>query len=65
MSFFLMLNLNEDILKNAGNQTVDGPRWLPLYFFPYMEVNGDQQLFGSSKFFRISSYVFNIRKKLI
>ncbi len=30
-----------------------------------MEVNGDQQLFGSSKFFQISSFVFNIRKKLI
>ncbi len=29
--------------------------------FPTMEVNGDQQLFGSSKFFKISSSVFNIR----
>ncbi len=29
-----------------------------------MEVNGDQQMFGSSKFFKISSFVFNIRKKL-
>ncbi len=26
--------------------------------FP-MEINGDQQLFGSSKFFKISSFVFN------
>ncbi len=26
-SFFLMWNI-EDILKNAGNQTVDGPHWL-------------------------------------
>ncbi len=25
MSYFLMLNLKEDILKNAGNQTVVGP----------------------------------------
>ncbi len=25
MSFFLMLNIKEDILKNAGNQTVDVP----------------------------------------
>ncbi len=33
--------------------------------FPTMEVNGDQQLLGSSKFFRISSFVFSIRKKLI
>ncbi len=33
--------------------------------FPIMEVNRDQQLFGSSKFFKISYFVFNIRKKLI
>ncbi len=30
-----------------------------------MEVNRDQQSFGSSKFFKISYFVFNIRKKLI
>ncbi len=29
MSFFLKLNIKEDILKNAGNQRVDGPNWLP------------------------------------
>ncbi len=28
MSFF-MLNIKEGILKNAGNQTVDRPCWLP------------------------------------
>ncbi len=28
-SFFLMLNIKEYILKNAGNQTVDGPNWVP------------------------------------
>ncbi len=56
-----MLNIKEDILKNAGNQKVDGPHWLPLHF----SVSGDQQLFGSSKSFKISSFVFNIRKKLI
>ncbi len=33
--------------------------------FPIMEVNGDKQLFGSSKLFKISYFVFNIRKKLI
>ncbi len=33
--------------------------------FSTMEVNGDQQLFGSIKIFIISSFVFNIRKKLI
>ncbi len=30
-----------------------------------MEVNGDQQQFGSSQFFRISYFVFNIENKLI
>ncbi len=29
-------------------------------YFPIMEVNGDQQLFGSLKFFKISYFVFNI-----
>ncbi len=28
MIFFLLLNTEEDILKNVGNQTVDGPQWL-------------------------------------
>ncbi len=61
MSFFLMLNKKEDILKNAGNQTADGPHDFHSILCPTMEVNGDQQLFGSSKFFKISSFVFNIR----
>ncbi len=30
-----------------------------------MEVNGDHQLFDSSKLFKISSFMFNIRQKLI
>ncbi len=29
MSFSTMLNTKEDILKSAGNLTVDGPHWLP------------------------------------
>ncbi len=28
MSFFLLLSTKEDILKNVGNQTVDGIHWL-------------------------------------
>ncbi len=59
MSFFLMLNIKVDILKNAGNQTVDGPHWLSISF-PTLEVNGDQQLFDPSKFFKISSFVLNM-----
>ncbi len=31
VSFLLMLNTKEDILKNAGNRTVDGPHW-PISF---------------------------------
>ncbi len=31
MSFFLLLNTKEDILKHIGNQTVDGSQWL-LFF---------------------------------
>ncbi len=34
MSLFPMLNIKEDIFKNAGNQTIDGPHWLK-YLFPY------------------------------
>ncbi len=29
MSFFLLLNIKKDILKNVGNQTVDGSHRLP------------------------------------
>jgi len=30
MSFFLLLNTKEDILKNlVSHQTVDGPHWFP------------------------------------
>ncbi len=34
--FFLLLSTKEEILKNVGNQTVDGSHWLPLYFCPYI-----------------------------
>ncbi len=29
MSFFLLLNTKQDILKNVGNQTFAGSHWLP------------------------------------
>ncbi len=38
---------------------------IDFYSFPTMEVNGDQQLFGSSEFFKISYFVFYIRQKLM
>jgi len=55
-----LLNTKEDILKNVGNQTVDGPltkkycgsQWGPLTaWFP--------------TFFKISSFVFSRRKTLV
>ncbi len=50
MSFFLLLN-TKDILKNVGNQTVEGSHLLSIVWLP--------------KFFKISYFVFNRRKKLI
>ncbi len=35
MSFFILLNTKDDILKNVGNQTVDDCHWLP-YFPEYV-----------------------------
>ncbi len=53
-----MLNIKEDILKNAGNQTVDGP--IDLVFLSL----GSQ--WGTTVwFFKISPFVFNIRNKCI
>ncbi len=31
LSFFLLLNTKEDILKNVSDQTVDSNHWLPHY----------------------------------
>ncbi len=57
MSFFLMLNIKEDILKNAGKQK---ELMVPIDFLsnssPTIEVNGDHQLFVSSK------YMFSFNK---
>ncbi len=41
MSFFLLMNTKEDMLKNVGNQTVDGSHWHWQYllFFSNMEIN--------------------------
>ncbi len=56
-NLFLMLNIKEDILKNASNQRVV----VPIDFsFPTMEVNG----INNCIFLIISSFVFNVRKKL-
>ncbi len=42
-----MSNIKEDILKNAGNQTTDGPIDFYSIYLSTMEVNGDQQTFVS------------------
>jgi len=49
MSFFVLLNTKEYILKNVGNQKVSGP----FRFCHTMKVNGDQQQL--TIFFKISS----------
>ncbi len=40
-------------------KTVNGPHNFHSISFPTMEVNREQQLFGSSKFFKVSSFVFS------
>ncbi len=63
MSFFSYIeHKKKDILKNAVNQKLMVPIDFHSIYFPTMGVNRDQQLFGSSKFFKIFSFVFNIRK---
>ncbi len=32
VSFFLIMNIKEDILKNVGNWRVDGLHWLPQWW---------------------------------
>jgi len=41
-NFFLLVNTKEYILRNVGNQTVDGP----IDFYITLKVNGPHQLFG-------------------
>ncbi len=43
MNFFLLLNTKEDILKNVGNQSVDGSVTSIVFFFHTMEVGGYRQ----------------------
>ncbi len=63
MSFFLMLNIKEVFWRMLVIEQLMVHIDFHSISFP-LEVNGDQQLFGSSKFFDISSSVFSIRKKL-
>ncbi len=60
MSFLLLLNIKEDILKNVGNQTVDGPQKTILW-----KSMGHQLFVWLHTFFKMSSFMYNRRKKLI
>jgi len=53
MSFFLLLNTKEDILKNVGEFTVAID--FHSIFFPTMEVNGCHQLSGYPKYLLLYS----------
>jgi len=61
MNFFLLLNTKEDILKNVGNQTVNGPHWGKKY---YGSQWGPLTVWLPT-FFKILSFVFSKRKKFI
>ncbi len=47
-----MLNIKEDILKLAVKQLMAPVDFYSIYFHT-IDINGDQQLFSSSKFFEI------------
>ncbi len=53
MSFLLLLNIKEDILKNVGDQMLVaiGLHNVLVFFVCAMDVNGYQQLFGFPHFF--------------
>ncbi len=63
MTFFLLLNTKEDILKNVGKRTVSVPTNFHYIGKSSINVSGDYQLFVFT-FFKISSFVFRRRKKL-
>jgi len=53
MSFFLLLNRKEDILKNVGNQTVDDTHWFPLYYY-FFSFNENQWLLSTAWLYQYS-----------
>ncbi len=60
MSFFLVLNTKEDILKNVGNEAVAGSHWLP-YCISILTQRLPSTVWLPT-FFKVSSFVFNTRK---
>ncbi len=65
MFFIFSQNTKEDYLKNVGNHIISVPFGLYCYYFcPYNESQRDLILLGYT-FFKISSFVFKRRKRLI
>ncbi len=63
--FLSYVEHKKSILKNAGNQTVDGPHWLPYYLYPFC---GSQWGSTTVWYFKVLQNIFfcvHIRKKLI
>ncbi len=58
-----LLNTNEDVLKNVGNQTAFGPHWLSI--FPYYGSQWGPAAIWFPTFFKVCSFMFNLRKKLM
>ncbi len=50
-----MMNIKEDILKNAGNKKLMVPIDFQSISFLTMDVFGDRQLFGFSKYLLLCS----------
>jgi len=64
MSFFLLLNAKEDILKNDWNFGTTNFNII-IFFFFYYGSQWCQTTVWFQLFFKISSLVFSRRKKLI
>ncbi len=64
-SSFILLNIKYDILKMLVIKQLMVPIDFHSIYVPTMELSVDQQVFSSSKFFKISCFVFNIKNKLI
>jgi len=48
-----------------GNQTIDEPHWLSIFFFSYYGSQWGPSTVWLPIFFKISSFVFSRRKKFI
>jgi len=58
MSFFLLLNTNEDILKNVGNQTIADGSHFGSCFLPHNKTDGDNGWGSSTCYQHSSQYLY-------